>query len=361
MNRSSRRTSSTLNYNGVLDVEPLRRGPVLEPALHVRELRLAVHGPHQGHAPARPVARQRPVQLAHVLRRLRPREARQRATILVKGTYFLSTRRPRLAQHRPRLRQLRRASARRTTTSRAATTASSRRASIVQNGDIYPGLRRRTRYVYYTPIYHAHAGHEHADALRVPERLVAAQRPPLVQPRRALRQERRQEQRRRRRPRTTSAFSPRLARELRRDGQGQRSASRASYAHYVGGLQDAIAGQRLDAAASPRRSTGTTTARRDPINVGRHAPARSPSSRAPRPSSRSSTGSSRRAARTSRRASCRSAYASVPGLNLQITADARSRRTRASTRSASTASLGCGLSRTAPTSSGATSTTSTTS
>ena len=53
--------------------ELLRRGAVLLALVQVRELGLAVHRPDPGHAAARPVARQQPLQLADLLRRLRPR------------------------------------------------------------------------------------------------------------------------------------------------------------------------------------------------------------------------------------------------------------------------------------------------
>ena len=115
----------TFNYTGVVTSKLLRRGSLLAAAAELHRHRIALHRHREGHAAARPQPRQHPLLERHLLRRLHADEQRDNQDIFVKGTYFLSTRGDRLAQHDVRLRQLQRQARRPTTTSRAATTASS--------------------------------------------------------------------------------------------------------------------------------------------------------------------------------------------------------------------------------------------
>ena len=173
--------------------EPLGGGAVLAAALHVRERRLALHGPREGHGPHRRVDG-RLLQLAVLLRRLQQREARQPA-LLREGHAVPLDGVPRLAQHRRRLRQLHgqggpeqlpvREQLRRRVDG-----------GIQKNGDLYP-VFDSSSYIVYFPITQQTPGSDVQDARDLPERPVAAQDRLLVQPRRALGQERGQGRRRR--------------------------------------------------------------------------------------------------------------------------------------------------------------------
>ena len=237
----------------------LRRGPSTRSASSSSRIRLAVQGPDPGHPHARPVDAAAPGTTRRRSAACATPSRATTATILVKGTWFLSTRRARLAQHRrsgydnftgPRSR---------TTTSPEATTASSRRPTISQNNDIYPVMDSNS---YVSSIYADHEpqqGHRRADALGLRQRLVAPERPPVGEPRRALGQEPRQGQRRGRFGRTT-ARSARVSRPRTTSPARARSAFGASYAKYVGAIQDSLVDSRAPTGARRRPSSGTTRA-----------------------------------------------------------------------------------------------------
>ena len=65
------------NYTGIVSPKFFVEGQYSRRRFTFQNSGLAVHRPHQGHAAHRPVAQQRALQLADLLRGLRPREARQ--------------------------------------------------------------------------------------------------------------------------------------------------------------------------------------------------------------------------------------------------------------------------------------------
>ena len=210
------------NYNGVLTSKLFLEGHYSRRKFTFENSGSALHGPHQGHAHARPLARQRAVQLADVLRRLRPRG---RATTRTSSSRA-RTSSPRRASARTTSSSgttTSPARARRTTTSRAATTASSRRPSSSQGGDIFPVIDDATR-TSTTPrstrSARARTSRTHSvflnDTWRLNERL-------SVQPRRPVGQERRHGQ-----PRRHHGGRQRLQPAPRRDlgRHGQRAAPR---------------------------------------------------------------------------------------------------------------------------------------
>ena len=78
-NSRDRRTCCRVNYTGVLSPELLRRGPVLAARkLSFDRLGLTLHRPRARHDDPRPLARQRALELAHLLRRVRPHRGADR-------------------------------------------------------------------------------------------------------------------------------------------------------------------------------------------------------------------------------------------------------------------------------------------
>ena len=177
-------------------------------------------------------------------------EKRDNEDILVKGTYFLSTKGLGLAQHRRRLRRLHRQAP-------LEQPPVGQRLPHLRDGRRPPGVGRLPDLQYGDVdllLLPAHPrgvpGEQRDSPVRVPQRHLAAQQQLLLQRRRPLRQEPRRRRGRRRSPSTTDAFSPRLAATWDVKGDGKLRVT-ANYAKYVAGIQEGQAGSGYTPAGAP--------------------------------------------------------------------------------------------------------------
>ena len=210
----------------------LRRGALFEPPLHVRELRLPLHRPDPGNADAGPLAVERAVQLADVLRRLLSRGARTTPTGTSRGPTSSPPRSSAPTTWSPGFDDFagsRNANNYQSGSNYRMFTTS----SIFQGGDIFPVVGLEL-----VRLLHADRGAEpgqrRPDALGLLQRLVATERPALVQPRREVRQERRQGQLRRRhggRQRVEPPPRRGVGRPGERQGEGRRELRQVRRGH----------------------------------------------------------------------------------------------------------------------------------
>jgi hypothetical protein len=179
-----------INYNGVLTDSLFLDAQYSKRQVHVRELRRPLHRRRQGHRHPG-LGPRHALQRARLLRRLRPRDARQRQ-LPDQGDLLPLDEGTRLAQSRPRLRRLRRAAAlEQLPVGQQLLPLQLRPVGHPGAGDLPRHQRRgllRGRLVAGPP---ALAGLRPPDAVLLRQRHLAAQQQPVVQRRPPVRQERR--------------------------------------------------------------------------------------------------------------------------------------------------------------------------